>query len=284
MKTINQPLISPEDRTRKSTVFFTALSLAALMVSATVGGAAFMIYHEFSTMPGAAQAASARGLQTVALANFSDQAETAPMTRRVAAGSSDRSDYQYADNTVLPPAEARRVIAAWTSNPLLPRVPAPLAKADDIVASNAAGENDRPPLTDAGSHYIVSQQTGQVIGVDGSAGAAVEARRAATLPVAVAVQTPPPEVRVASAVQVRPAIPVNPDELDATATQYPGATDGSQYIPVRPAQPVATGRSFDAASYLANQDNVPVARAQAVNPTSRAMGYRQDFRLPDLGN
>ena len=284
MKTINQPLTSPEDRTSKSAVFFTALSLAALMASATVGGAAFMIYHEFSTMPVAAQAVSTRGPQTVRLASLSDQAETAPLTRRVAANSSDRSDYQYADNTVLPPAEARRVIAAWTSNPLLPRVPAPLAKADDNAPSDMVSENDRPPLTDAGSHYIVSQQTGQVIGVDGSAGAAAEARRAAAIPVVVAVQTPPPEVRVASAVQVRPALPVNPDEVDATAAQYPGTTDGSQYLPVRRAEPVATGRSFDAASYLANQDNVPVARAQAVNPTSRALGYRHDFRLPDLGN
>ena len=284
MTTINQPLTSPEDKTSKSTVFFTALSLAALMVSATVGGAAFIIYHEFSTMPGAAQAASTQGPQTVRLAKLSDHAETAPMTRRVAAESSDRPDYQYADNTVLPPAEARRVIAAWTSNPLLPRVPAPLTKSDDIAANDSADEGNRPPLTDAGSHYIVSQNTGQVIGVDGSAGAAVEARRAQAVQVAVAVQTPPPEVRVASAVQVRPALPVNPDEMEATAPQYPGATDGSQYVPVRRAQPVATGRSFDATSYLANQDNVPVARAQPVNPTSRALGYRHDFRLPDLGN
>ena len=283
MKTINQPLTSPEEKTSKSAVFFTALALAALMVSATVGGAAFMIYHEFSAMPGATQTELSRGPQTVRLTRFSEQTETAPLTRRVAAESSDHSDYRYADNTVLPPAEARRVISAWTSNPLLPRVPAPLAKSDDIAASDAAGENDRPPLTDAGSHYIVSQRTGQVIGVDGSAGAAIEARRAQAVPAAVAVQTPPPEVRVASAVQVRAALPVNPNDAD-TAPQYQDTTEGAQYVPTRRAQPVTAGRSFDANSYLANQDNVPVARAQAVNLTSRVSGYRHDFRLPDLGN
>ena len=275
MTTINQPPTSPEDKTSKTTVFFTALALAALMVSATVGGAAFMIYHEFTAMPEAAQAA--RGPQTTRLLKSSAQGEAAPLTRRVAAEASDRSDYQYADNTVLPPAEARRVIAAWTSNPVLPRVPAPLATSDDVAVADAG---DRPPLTDSGSHYIVSPRTGQVIGVDGSAGAAADARRAEAIPVAVAVQTPPPEVRVASAVPVRAAIPVSPDEADASNPQSPVVTDGTQYVPVRRAQPVTASRAFDATSYLA-QDNVPVARAQAVNPTSRAAGYRHDFRLPD---
>ena len=278
MTTINQPPAPPEEKTSKTTVFFTALALAALMVSATVGGAAFIIYHEFSAMPDTAQ--TARGPQTTSLAKLSTQAEMAPMTRRVAAESSDRSDYQYADNTILPPAEARRVIAAWTSNPVLPRVPAPLAKSDNDETTDAG---DRPPLTDSGSHYIVSQRTGQVIGVDGSAGAAVEARQAQAIPVAVAVQMPPPEVRVASAVPIRAALPVSPDEVDASNPQYPAVTDGAQYVPIRRAQPVAASRSFDAASYLA-QDNVPVARAQAVNPTSRAAGYRHDFRLPDQGS
>ena len=278
MTTINQPPTSPEDKTSKTTVFFTALALATLMVSATVGGAAFMIYHEFTAMPEAAQAT--RGAQTTRLFKPSAEAEAAPLTRRVAAEASDRSDYQYADNTVLPPAEARRVIAAWTSNPVLPRVPAPLAKSDDVAAVDAS---DRPPLTDAGSHYIISPRTGQVIGVDGSAGAEADARRAQMIPVPVAVQTPPAEVRVASAVAVRAAIPVNPDEADASTQQYPAVTDGAQYVPVRRAQPVTAGRSFDATSYLA-QDNVPVARAQAVNPTSRAAGYRHDFRLPDQGS
>ena len=147
----------------------------------------------------------------------------------------------------------------------------------------AADTGDRPPLTDSGSHYIVSRLTGQVVGVDGSAGAAVEARQAQAIPVTVAVQTLPPEVRVASAVPVRAAIPVNPDEVDASNPQYLAVTDGAQYVPVRRAQPVTVGRAFDAASYLA-QDNVPVARAQAVNPTSRAAGYRHDFQLPDQGS
>ena len=278
MKTINEPLTSPEDKTSKATVFFTALALSALMVSATVGGAAFIIYHEFTAMPDSAQAVVTRLPQTVRLAKSFPQEQTAPLTRRVAAESSDRSDYQYADNTILPPAEARRVIAAWTSNPLLPRVPAPLANSDDVAATDS---DSRPPLTDVGSHYIVSQRTGQVIGVDGSASAAAEARVERAIPVAVAVQTPPPEVRVASAVPVRPAIPVNPDDPDAVSPQYPAATDGSQYVPVRRAQPVTAGHSFDAASYLASQDSVPVLRAQAVNPTSRAAGYRHDFQLPD---
>ena len=76
MKTINQPLTSPEDKTSKTTLFFTALALAALMVSATVGGAAFIIYHEFSAMPEGAQAS--HGPQTVRLANSYAQADAVP--------------------------------------------------------------------------------------------------------------------------------------------------------------------------------------------------------------
>ena len=189
MKTTNDMPIAPEEKPAKSQMFFTALALSALMVSAVGGGAAFMIYHQFASMPASAQA---QGERTEHLA-------TVPMARPVVAAASERSDYRQVDNTVLPPAEARRVIAAWKSNPVVSNVPAPLAKTAEESSEEA---NNRPPLTDPDSHYIVSAYTGKVIGVDGSAGAAAEVRRA------VAVQAPSPEVRTASAVQVRAALPV----------------------------------------------------------------------------
>ena len=291
---------APEAKPGKTTLLFTALALATVMVSAAGGGAAFMLYHEFSATPDKPEASSVRGVRLDRLSGSADdrQTDSAPMTRPVAAEASDRSDYRFADNTILPPAEARRVIAAWTSNPVVSRVPAPLEPSADTAAVA-----NRPPLNDSGSHYFVDAATGQVVGVDGSVSAAIEARQAEAerqaearriqedkafrvqaVPVEVAVQTPP-EIRVASAVQVRAALPVNPDDTAvANDAPYVPASNSVQYVPVRRAQPVAAGRSFNAASFLASEDNRPVLRAQPVNPTSRAAGYRHDFQLPDQGN
>ncbi len=277
MKTFNDSLTAQEEKSRKSNLFFTALTLSALMVSAVGGGAAFMIYHEFAAMPGDAQAAVTHVPQTTRLTKLANAssldrlAPTTPMNRPVAAESSDHSDFRYADNTVLPPAEARRVIAAWRSNPVVSNVPPALEKLPDAVTEEAA---NRPPLTDPESHYIVSATTGQIVGVDGSVSAAAEARRQPA-PVALAAQLPPPEVRVATPVQVRAALPVTPDDADASYTQDSIVPTAAQPVPVRHAQAVVTGRSFDAASYLASEDNRPVMRAQAIiTPASRTAGYR----------
>ena len=298
MKTTNEPTIAPEEKSSKAGLFFTALALAALMVSAVVGGAAFTIYRQFSTMPGGEQASTAHQPPTTRLAKSSTRvnqdhpAGAVPMNRRVAAEASDRSDFRYADNTVLPPAAARRVIAAWRSNPVVSNVPPPLMKtaqetseeASNVPPEGAPDRSNRVRLTDPNSRYIIGAN-GRVIGVDGSAGAAAEARRQQAVPVAAPVQTPPMEVRVAVPVQVRAAIPVTPGEEDvaAQAGDGYGYTNASQYVPVRRAQPaVANARSFDAASYLSRQDDL---RGQLnVNPTSRAAGYRYDFRLPESSN
>ncbi len=275
MKTTNDLPIVPEEKPAKSNLFFTALAFSALAVSAVGGGAAFMIYHQFSSMPAGTPVATTPGAQTEHLA-------TVPMARPAAVQTEDRSDYRRVDNTVLRPAEARRVIAAWRSNPVVSTAPPPLTKTADEVSQ---GTGNRPPLTDPDSHYIVSASTGRVIGVDGSAGAAAEMRRAQAVPVAVAVQTPPPEVRVASAVQVRAAVPVVSGDEDTLDPQNSGFTNGVQVVPVRRAQSVATGRNFNAASYLAAEDDRLMSRAQAVvTPASRDNGYRHDFRLPDFSN
>ena len=253
--TINQTLAAHQEKTGKTKAIFTALAVTALLASAAAGGAGFMIYHEFSAIPAAARLtasheASSQPAQNAAPATREGWVSTAPMYRPVAATSADRSDYQFADNTVLPPAAARRVIAAWVSNPLLPKIPAPLSPAASIPAA----------------------------GLGATGGEVAEVRRA--LPVPVAIQTPPPEVRVASAVQVRAALPVDPEAVDGTDTAGSDASVEVENAPVRRAQPVTSGRRFDASSYLASQDATPVLHGEIVNPTSRAAGYHHDFRLP----
>ena len=142
-------------------------------------------------------------------------------------------------------------------------------------------------MNDPESHYIVDARTGQVIGIDGSAGARREEEQARlesldVPPHAVAVQTPPPEVRVASPV-IEDGRPVYHGEAVSTVN-----TAGSQYLPVRKALPVtpnttgAVSRNFNAAEYMANDQDRPVLRAQAVVPPgARVVKTLRVYRLPD---
>ena len=127
-------------------------------------------------------------------------------------------------------------------------VPAPLAN-QTTAETSPAEATDRPPLNDVASHYITDAR-GCVIGVDGTAGAAAEARAqqvtvARALPVAPANVNP--EIRVAYPVVTRKALPV---DVDAPVVNRPTA--------------------FDARAELASQDDRPVLHALPVAKPVRA--------------
>ena len=128
-------------------------------------------------------------------------------------------------------------------------VPAPLAPVaatnDDIVPTP---DNDRTALSDPASHYITNAE-GRVIGIDGRDGAAVEARaQQVTVAGALPVQQTgtEPEVRIASPVAVRKAVPVDDETV------------------------VPDSGSFSVQSELAREDDRPVLRAQPVAHVTRS--------------
>ena len=210
-------------------LFFAAL-LLLIAVAVGFGATALFVYHQFNGHL-ASTDQSARGV-SAEHRMVSRQPQTgmdgSAQPRLVAALPSDQPRYTYADNNGgRPSVPAKNRLAAVN-------VPAPLE-----MPSQLAGSQDAPPaLNDPESHYIRDSRTGKVIGIDGSAGAEreqeQEALQQAQTPTTarVAVQTPPPEVRVASAVveDGRPVFHGMPVATDNTS--------GSQYVPVRKALPV----------------------------------------------
>ncbi len=197
--------------------------------------------------------------------------------RRVAATAADASSYTFADNNGGQP-----TLPAKRQKPTASSVPAALATPVQTNEEPAAANS----LNDPESHYIVDSRTGRVIGIDGTVGARHEAEEEQRLlnaaPRAVAVQTPPPEVRVASAV-LDAGQPVYQDAPPASASQL-----GSQPVPVRRALPANSDvtetnpRGFNVAAYLADDHNRPSLRAQPVNaPGVRTARAAHVFRLPD---
>ncbi len=265
--------------TRTVGKLFFALLLLLMAVVVGFGGTALFVYHQFGdTRHPAAQ--PIRG--TVAdhrteKRSAQDGTDASLQTRRVAAGSSDQSQYTYADNNAGQPSVPAKRTRQTTG------VPAPLetpARTTDNADASAS-------LNDPESHYIVDSRTGRVVGIDGSAGARREDEQAQLQtpdapPRAFAVQTPPPEVRVASPV-IEDGQPVYQSAAVPTVN-----TGGSQYLPVRKALPVtpdateAVPRTFNAAEYMANDSDRPVLRAQAVVPAgARVVKTVRIYRLPD---
>ncbi len=149
-----------------------------------------------------------------------------------------------------------------------------LANSSALVTDEAAPDESSPIDTDTppgvplseGSRYIVDKDTGRIVGIDGTAGAALEVRRAqpvtSSLPAtANTIRNPEPEVRVASPVlqlgrplfdsdrpvqaaiptqkflPSRKAIPVTPEEVaeDADSTSATSAVAESAYADNSPA-------------------------------------------------
>ncbi len=267
-----KPTAALATATRTVGKLFFALALLLVAIAIGFGGTALFVYHQFGDVHHpAAQAAhrtAARPSQ-----NATDEGS---QTRRVAALPSDQSQYTYADNNDgQPSAPAKRSRPTST-------VPAPLDP-----PSRTTDDSDAARLNDPESHYIVDARTGRVIGIDGSAGARREEEQAQLQsldvpPRAFAVQTPPPEVRVASPV-IADGRPVYHGEAVSTVS-----TAGSQYLPVRRALLVTPGatnvvaRNFNAAEYMANDQDRPVLRAQAVIPPgARVVKTVRTYRLPD---
>ena len=263
-----------ERTTRTVGKVFFALGLLVIAVTVGFGGTALFVYHQFGDTrhPAApARGAIADHRPPVQAAQAADQSSS---IHRVANVPTEPSAYTYADNRGGQP-----TVPAGRAHPT-EAVPAPL----DPVMPNG---DQSIQLSDPESHYIVDARTGRVVGIDGSAGAQREAEQeqiqeAAPPPRAVAVQTPPPEVRVASPV-LADGHPIYHGEAVAPANPA-----SSQYLPVRKALPVgsaevpANAPAFRAGEYMMNDLDRPVLRAQAVVPAgARVVKTMRVYRLPD---
>ncbi len=265
-----------ENTTRTVGKVFLALTLLLIAVVVGFGGTALFVYHQFGDVRRPVQPMHTVERRPLAPPAQST-ADQGSGLRRVTNVPSDQSAYTYADNNGgQPTAPGKR--AHPTS-----AVPAPLAaptQGSDVPSAPAS-------LNDPESHYIVDSRTGRVIGIDGSAGARREAeeeniQQRLMPPRAVAVQTPPPEVRVASPVLA------DGQPVYHGAAVAPTSAAGSQYLPVRRALPVAPSetnvpeRVFNAGEYMANDQDRPVLRTQAVVPAgARVVKTVRVYRLPD---
>ena len=238
-----------------------ALAVLFLVVAVGVGfgGTALLVFHEFSTGHAATARSSSAGTERNGSAKIGHmESSVAPALRQIAALPSDISHYTYADNRdgqpSVPPKRQR-------TSSMIPRPLEPEIASEPPVAAKL--------LNDPESRYIVDPQSGRVIGIDGSAGAAREqAEEITNAPEAIAVQTPPPEVRTAS--------PVIEDGRPVYHLAEPRTVSapGSQYVPIRKAiavtddetEAVAAPRTFNVGEYLAANDDRPVLRAQPVVP------------------
>ena len=261
--------------TRTVGKLFFALTLLCLAVAVGFGGTALFVYHQFGDVRrSAAPAHSTVADHGLAAQPAQRTAGEKLQPRQVVALPSDQPQYTYADNNGgQPTSPAKR------AHPTIV-VPAPLEKSSEF--SDASG-----PLNDPESQYIVDSRTGRVIGIDGSAGARREEeqdrlQQFSTPSRAVAVQTPPPEVRVASPV-LADGQPVYHGDTVPVANPA-----GSQYLPVRKALPVTSAesnsavRTFNAGEYMMNDEDRPVLRAQAVVPSdTRVVKTARVYRLPD---
>ena len=255
-----------------------ALVLLLIAVAAGFGGTALFVYHQFGDAHHSTRPARSLAADHPPLVQPSQGAgDQGSQVRRVASLPSDESAYTYADNQGGQPTTLGRR-ARPTST-----VPAPLEAASQTSDSPTA----RVRLDDPESHYIVDAHTGRVIGIDGSAGARREAEeenspQRSAPPRAVAVQTPPPEVRVASPV-LDGGVPVYHRSVVAPMSKV-----DPQYLPIRKALPVTPAETdpssqiFNAGEYMMNGQDRPVLRAQAVVPSgTRAMKTVRIYHLPD---
>ena len=267
--------------TRTAGKLFFALTLLFVAVAIGFGGTALFVYHQFGDSR-QSSAQSAHGTvadhRPAVRPTQSAAEEGSPSARLVAALPSDQPQYTYADNNggqPTVPAKRSRLPAA---------VPAPLDPSTQGV--DATDEPGR--LNDPESHYIVDSRTGRVVGIDGSEGARREEEReglqqAELPPQAIAVQTPPPEVRVAAPVLAdgQPvihgvAVALRRYGLDRSTCRY---AERCRWAPMRT---TTAPHEFNAGEYMMNDQERPVLRAQAVVPPgARVVKTVRIYRLPD---
>ena len=268
------------------------LVLVVLASLIGVGGASLFIYRQMSNNVAVAKPDNPKGRATApnASPNGASEAKLLPgedtddhhaTTPTVA----DSTEWHFAEFSDQPryidvTYDGGRQHARLKVNTVLsPRPEAASASSVGDVNNNDDNETASLPstLSDPGAHYILDNN-GRVVGVDGTAGAAAEARRSqASAPT---IRNPVPEVRVATPVLQygRPLFD------DGRPVQAAIPAPSSQYLPTRRALPVDAnapgGTPFDADAELAD-DGQPVRRAAPVSPTPRAPRNDRTFQLPD---
>ena len=166
-------------------------------------------------------------------------------------------------------------------------VPAPLAASmSDAVTPVEA--SDRPPLTDTASQYI-TDASGRVIGIDGSAGAAAEARQQQAMAAQQALaleKVVVPEVRVASPVTEAG----HPLYVGTNGVPVAVNALSTNYLPTRKALPVTAepvSNTFNVQDELSRDDDRPVLRAipvtRATRPARAASLFGASDNYQDIG-
>ncbi len=162
---------------------------------AGVGIAAFVAFHESGdsrdlsrSAQGAARAEEVVTPRLISVARLDRwQGQSIAMNvdaslaanRFVAAGPSDQPQYSYADyqpaDSTAPAVSAPHNVARTSA--VTTMVPPPLAPASESAEAAPVIDYHVARLTDPGSRFIVDENTGRIVGVDGTAGAMEEARQ-----------------------------------------------------------------------------------------------------------
>lgn len=284
------PTISPLARAWKA--FLSVSLVLVLIVIASligVGGASLFIYRQMTkevTVTKASQKAPDTGTSKQTKSSVSQSMETNAQ-HAVIPTVADSTEWHFAEFSNQPryidvTYDGGKQHARLKVNTVLsPELDAPSSSVGN--SDNADDGDSTFPLSDPGSHYILDKNTGRVVGVDGSAGAASEVRRSQAVPpasIAPTIRNPVPEVRVASPVLQYGRPLFNGDR------PMQAAVPASNYLPTRRALPVdpndstADGSSFDASSELAD-DGQPVKRATPVYRSQNASQNDHPFQLPD---
>ena len=276
---------------------FLSVSLVLILVVIAsligVGGASLFIYRQMTKevtvtkaaqkTPGAAASANAGG----------QPGATAPPTldanasHAVIPAVADSTEWHFAEFSDQPryidvTYDGGKQHARLKVNTVLsPELDAPSSSVGN--ADNADDGDSSFPLSDPGSHYILDKNTGRVVGIDGSAGAAMEVRRAQAAPPTNATPTirnPVPEVRVATPVLQygRPLFDGDrPVQAAVPASNY---LPTRRALPVGPDDPTGSTSSFNASTELTD-DGQPVRRAAPVYRPQNIPQNDRSFQLPD---
>lgn len=260
---------------------FVVLSLVVVASVIGVGGAAMFIYHQMGNSVSVAKASPRESvdrtypkLQAVSSGKAAADWEIAEL--------SDKPRFTYVSYDGGRRRARLRVTTVLDSRRADNSMPPPLTPGESDVMPTVSDEGQRPPLAEPASKYIISEHTGRVIGIDGTAGAAMEARQYV------------PEVRVAAPV-LENGRAVFRSGNNRVLSETPVQT---QFMPVRRALPVepsdrepddvggvvsSPSTSFSVERELADEDDVPVQRALPVNRAPRPANQGRIFRLP-FGN
>lgn len=258
---MNKSKLSIATASRALLNLFLVLAMILIACLVGVGGAALWIYSRPETVSSAAKASSSHSKANVA----ASESRTFPLLTPV-----QRDDDTPAQLTPARYVPTSSEIATLSDTPRYTYVSYNAGRqqahlrvntvlSTDAPAPLAAQTTDRPPLNDSASRYITDSH-GRVVGVDGTAGAAAEAReQQVTVARALPVQpkTFVPEVRIAAPVITRKALPVDGDTAPSATSAFDVRAELSRDDdrPVLPAQPVATNAHSSRPALFGASDN-----------------------------